>query len=639
MRRVSRALADRAGGPYNGPMSTSEIILWMGRSLSVGALALALGATGCRPREKATTVTVIPSPVATESNASPPAPTATRDAQGPRIVVEAFPASVMPAEGLKIVATAQDAGGVAGMTLLVDGHSRITVEGGSLRHNLDTRVLSSGEHALIVRARDEAGNASQVERRFVVVAPTLSPTPEPTATLTATTRPTATDVSPTPTITATATVVRRLDPVRVSWGQREIMTYDYSAALYSDPEGAGHPYPLLHRDRVGPARPQTYQELTIANDLLELTFLPELGGRLYQIRHLPSDQTLLYNNAVIKPTHWGPVDQGWWLAVGGMEWCLPVSEHGYLTAEPWDCRVERLSDGGATVWLSAKTHDGIAALVGVTLRSDDARLEITTRLRNTANEVRSPQYWINAMLAPRDNHVGSEMRFYYPCDQMQVHSCGDDDLGGERDWIGWPLAGGRDLSNYGDWGGIGWLGLFAPALETPFNAAYDLQAEIGLLRVYPPEVAKGSKLFAFAPDAGLEREYTDDGGRYLEMWGGLPRTFWSEDDVPIGPGAEIVWSEWWYPVWRCPDLVAANEVIGLGVRRDGGLAHLTLYAPRRVDSVVSLTENGAPIGRWEMSLDAGQSRQWDAPPQGNGALGVSVSEADGDAPTLFWSES
>ena len=612
----------------------------MYRSAAWGALALLLVATGCQRRDAVTIATVIPSPVPTVTKATLPPSTATRDAHGPRIIVEPFHPNVMPDEGLKVVATAQDAGGVAGLALVLDGHSLVTVEGSSLRHNLDTRAIPLGDHTLVLRAWDEAGNTSELERRFAVVGPTSSPTPRPTTTPTpsATATPTVTDVPPTATATATATVVRHLDPVRVAWGLREIMTYDYQAVLYTDSEGAGHPYPLLHRDRVGPPRPQIYQVLTVANDLLELTFMPELGGRLYQIRHLPSDQTLLYNNAIIKPTHWGPVDQGWWLAVGGMEWCLPVNEHGYLTAEPWDCRVEQLLDGGAIVWMSAETHDGIAAQVGIMLRPDDARIEITTRLRNTANEVRSLQYWINAMLAPQDNQVGSEMRFFYSSAEMQVHSCGDEDLGEERDWIGWPLADGRDLSDYGAWGGIGWLGLFAPALETPFNAAYDLQAEIGLLRVYPPEVAKGSKLFAFAPDAGLEREYTDDGGRYLEMWGGLPRTFWSEDDVPIGPGAEIVWSEWWYPVWRCPDLVAANEVIGLGVRRDGGLAHLTLYAPRRVDSVVSLMENGVPIGRWEMRLDAGQSRKWDAPLQGNGALGVSVSVADGDAPTMLWSE-
>jgi len=570
----------------------------------------------------------------------PPSPTATLDAQGPRLALEPLVLSVMPDEGIKVVATALDEGGVAGMDLLVDGKTVITVEGSSLRHNLDTRALSTGEHTLTLRAWDGARNVSQVLAHFAVVAPTRSPTPRPTSTPmpTVTSTSTATAIPPTPTVTAIATVVRHLDPVRVAWGQREIMTYDYQSALYTDPEAAGHPYPLLRRDRVGPARPQMYQVLTVANDLLELTFVPELGGRLYQIRHLPSDQTLLYNNATIKPTHWGPVDQGWWLAVGGIEWCLPVNEHGYLTAEPWDCRVERLTDGGATAWMSAETHDGIAAQVGITLRPEDARVQITTRLYNMASEKRSLQYWINAMLAPQDNRAGSEIRFFYPSAEMQVHSCGDEDLGEERDWIGWPLADGRDLSDYGTWGGIGWMGLFAPALGTPYNAVYDLQAEIGLLRVYPPGVAKGSKLFAFAPDAGLEREFTDDASRYVEMWGGLPRTFWPEDDVSIAPGAEIVWSEWWYPLWRCPDLVAANEAISLGARRESGAVRLTLYAPRRVKAIISLTERGELVGSWHLTVEAGQSEQWEVALQGNGAIGVGVKVAEGDVPALAWSE-
>ena len=103
--------------------------------------------------------------------------------------------------------------------------------------------------------------------------------------------------------------------------------------------------------QVGSPINRTFQTIVLQNEYLELVILPELGGRIYQCRFLPTGQPLLYNSRVAKPTNWGPSDQGWWLALGGIEFALPVDEHGYLTAQPWDASVTRQGDGGATVVL------------------------------------------------------------------------------------------------------------------------------------------------------------------------------------------------------------------------------------------------------------------------------------------------
>ena len=53
-----------------------------------------------------------------------------------------------------------------------------------------------------------------------------------------------------------------------------------------------------------------------------MTILPELGGRVYQLIYKTTGNNELYQNPVIKPTHWGPLkrEENWWLAVGGIEW-------------------------------------------------------------------------------------------------------------------------------------------------------------------------------------------------------------------------------------------------------------------------------------------------------------------------------
>ena len=357
---------------------------------------------------------------------------------------------------------------------------------------------------------------------------------------------------------------------------------------------------------------------------------------MYQIRYLPTGQTLLYNNATIKPTHWGPEDQGWWLAVGGMEWCLPVNEHGYLTAEPWDCQLERLDDGGVTVWLGAETHNSVMAVIGVTLRPEDARIEIETMLRNVGGEAVSLQYWMNAMLAPTDNRAGPGLRFYYPTERMQVHSTGAKDLAEAGDWIAWPVQDGRELWRFDHWNGLSWLGLFCPELETPFNAVYDESAAIGLVRCYPPETAKGSKLFAFAPDAGLANEYTDDGSSYVEMWGGLPRTFWPEDDVRLDAGASVVWIENWYPVASCPKIVAANARACLGAEVAGDQLELTLFVPHGCDALVRVARGDVTLLAERLLLRGGESRTLSVALNGNGLAGAGVTIQEAGNVLLVW---
>ena len=112
-----------------------------------------------------------------------------------------------------------------------------------------------------------------------------------------------------------------------------ISTYPYADYLYTQtsPEYNMN-YRCLNWDAYdAPAQhpsPRYYTGLVMENEWLALTILPELGGRLYGITVKATGEQLLYQNPVIKPTHWGPLEQGWWLAAGGREWCLPVGEHG-----------------------------------------------------------------------------------------------------------------------------------------------------------------------------------------------------------------------------------------------------------------------------------------------------------------------
>ncbi|MEZ4617714.1 MAG: DUF5107 domain-containing protein [Caldilineaceae bacterium] len=81
--------------------------------------------------------------------------------------------------------------------------------------------------------------------------------------------------------------------------------------------------------------PRIYRLLVLENAYLKVLIMPELGGRIWRVIHKPSGAPIFYQNDVVKPTHWGTDQQLGWLALGGIEWGLPVSEHGYDWGVLW----------------------------------------------------------------------------------------------------------------------------------------------------------------------------------------------------------------------------------------------------------------------------------------------------------------
>ena len=524
-----------------------------------------------------------------------------RDSAPPEVHLTPVPASVGPGDGLKISATATDNVGVVRIALLVDGQLVAEASEPSLRHNLDTRALVPGQHQLVVEAQDAAGNLGREQATFTLLAPTAqasatvtpSLTPPPSATPTPLPSPPAT-ATPEPTATA---VVQR--PVSISWGEVTINTYAYEQALYTDPEHAGHPYPLLNRGRIGPPRPRTYKVLLMRNEYLELTLMPELGGRIYQCRFLPTGQEIFYNNRVIKPSHWGPPEQGWWLAVGGMEFCLPVEEHGYVTAEPWVPEISRHQDGSATVTMKIEERSRhIEARVDITLHPREGAFHLRTTLDNPDSEAKTLQYWINAMLSPGSPGVQPSLRFYYPASQVIVHSRGDSSLPDARAPMPWPNYNGRDLSHYANW--RDWLGFFAPELRQPFTAVYDEGPQLGMVRIFPPGVARGAKLFAFGLDFRDAQAYTDDGTQYVEMWGGWTPTFW--DYGVLQPKASLAWEETWYVLSRCGGPALATADASLSVARDAEYIDVIVASPGEHRWTLRLVQGSRKVAQQDFAV-------------------------------------
>jgi hypothetical protein len=341
-------------------------------------------------------------------------------------------------------------------------------------------------------------------------------------------------------------------------------------------------YARLDRSRYDSGRlvNRTFNLIILENDYLKLSLMPELGGRIYQAVFKPTGNNMFYQNPVLKPSPWGPPEMGWWLAAGGMEWGLPVEEHGYEWGIPWNYRVTDLPDGAMVELWDSTAPDRLRAKVAVTLPDDAAFFQVAPTLENpTANPI-DYKFWLNAMLAPgATNGVSPNLRIIMPTNEVTVHSTGDRRLPGPWAAAGWPVHNGVDWSRLGNW--REWYGFFQrPRAAGDFQAIYDEGYDEGVVRTYDSQVAQGAKFFAFGsgPNALSPDLYTDDSSSYVEIHGGAAPTF--ADTRRLEPHTTISWQERWYPVAGLGSLTWANDQLALRLEDNGDQTRLRLAVTR-----------------------------------------------------------
>ncbi|GIV99634.1 DUF5107 domain-containing protein [Roseiflexus sp.] len=364
--------------------------------------------------------------------------------------------------------------------------------------------------------------------------------------------------------------------VRIRETTLTIPTYDYHQALVStNPGDSIYPYPRLDPARVGPPQPRAYRAIVVENRFLELTFLPELGGRLYRAVVKSTAQHGFYQNPVIKPAPFG--QRGWWLGAGGLEWAAPTEEHGYLEAFPWDMAVERQTNAIIVRLTTTERQRGLDMTATVTLRADEGFFRTQLAARNPSANPQPLQMWMNAALASTANRVGPAARFVVPVDRMIVHATEDRGLPPPRATVGWPRHHQRDLSRPSTWNG--YVGLFA-AQPVRFAGFYDSQADTGMVALSDVGFA-GTKVFAFSKNFD-RRLFTDDGSDYAELWVGAQPTFWDDPLLNAGDQRAILAS--WMPLQGLGDLAAASESGAVGVQRRSDGMLIVSVVPARVQA-------------------------------------------------------
>ncbi len=580
-------------------------------TLAAGAEAAVLG--DLVPLTPSTTPT--PAPRKTEGPTATPTPTprtALPDLQVGQVTIELETGGACDYRstqlGLRV--SVKNAGHEAAGPFIVEANGTRQEVAGGLAAGETIRLWFEGyqygrENRVVVDVDSQVQESNEDNNSFSqrVPIPTLPPTCTPPVL-----PPTLT---PTATATPTATPGPRPGAVTVRQGQVTIATYPYARFLTQGWNETFHmPYAILDRaayDASGPVPVEvTYRTLVVENEYLQLTFLPEVGGRLYEVIFKPTGHRQTYRNPVLKPAPWGPAEQGWWLAAGGFEWCLPVEEHGYEWGVPWQIATDRDATGVTVTLRDSQAHDRVRAIIAVRLEAGAGYFTLRPRLENPTAAPLDVKYWTNAMLAPGGRNAPSaDLRFVLPqaVTAVTVHSRGDDRLPEPDRRLSWPLFGDVDLSRLGNWNR--WLGFFEDPAVGHLIAVYDEGYDEGMVRIFPPEVARGAKLFAFGWNDPIPADnWTDDGSSYVEIHGGPASTF--ADSVTLPAGGHLQWTETWYPVAGLGGLRYANEVAALNLSVAGERVQVAAMTTRAWSGVALLLLDGQERWRQEVSLLPGE---------------------------------
>jgi len=126
------------------------------------------------------------------------------------------------------------------------------------------------------------------------------------------------------------------------------------------------------------------------------------------------------------------------------------------------------------------------------------------------------------------------------------------------------------------------------------------------VRIFPAEIARGSKVFALGwSDTLTSNNYADDDSRYVELHGGLAPTF--NDQVRLLPNQSITWQERWYPVHGMGDLTFANAVGALAVQQDDTGLHISFYPTQPVQGTLIVYVDEQEQARQPIQLQPGAS--------------------------------
>ena len=266
----------------------------------------------------------------------------------------------------------------------------------------------------------------------------------------------------------------------------------------------------------------------LENDCLRAVFLPEYGGRLWELWDKRRQENLLYTNDVIRFSNLAACNA--WFS-GGVEWNPGIIGHTPFTVRP--LYTARLEEAGIPVlrMYEYERIRGVEYQMDFWLEEKDACLNCRMRIVNSGSQV-VPMYWWSNMAVPEyaGGRIVVPAKEAYTSREAKVSK------------VSIPQVEGVDITRYENIPSqIDYF--FHIPEESPKFIANLNQEGYGLLQ-YSTKRLRGRKLFSWGHKEGADRwqEFlTEDAGRYVEIQAGLGKTQYG--CIPMPPHSAWEWLE------------------------------------------------------------------------------------------------
>ena len=343
-------------------------------------------------------------------------------------------------------------------------------------------------------------------------------------------------------------------------------------------------YPYTTQEVItGEKELKKYRSVILENDYLKLTFLPQIGGRLYSAYDKVNKSEIFYSNPVIKPGLFAL--RGAWPAVG-VEFNFPNS-HTTTTLENISCRIKKYDDGSASVTMSdIEWTCRMGWSVEVKLHPEKAIIEMESKLYNPTDLPQRFYYWINAACP-----VYADTQFIYPRSTKRLYTHPPMDAS-RLGYVNYPVHEDTDISHFKNIKQH--FPVFAEKMEEDFYGIYHHKNMRGLVHVAEHNLVRGRKLWMFgnARDGKIFIDLlSDENADYCELQTG-PFSLQSDYRM-LEPGRIHVQKDFWFPVANTGGFNLATDNFAAMIKIEKNTAKIKFYAAASVENIkVTAIRNG-----------------------------------------------
>jgi len=295
--------------------------------------------------------------------------------------------------------------------------------------------------------------------------------------------------------------------VTLTTSENTMLTYPFSDASPVMPLGRFYPYHRFDGFALK-GSPAPWKTITMQNDVIRLSILPEVGGKIWGAYHLKTGFPFIYYNDVVKFRDIAA--RGPWTS-GGVELNFGDYGHAPTCATPVDVATRSNKDGSKSTFLSAFDWSSRTYwVVEVALKENASFFSTRCRWHNLTPFPASNYQWMNAGFKASD-----DLEFLYPGTAYIDH---------DGKPYAWPVnEKGRNINfykenNFGTYKSYHVLGE-----TTDYFGGYWKNDDVGFIHFSPYYQKLGKKLWIW----GLSRQgmiwedlLTDKNGQYVELQSG-----------------------------------------------------------------------------------------------------------------------